>query len=51
MSSLKVPVRPSPMHTLNAPPPARLRIPVIISLPQLGEVEKHIADFVKQDSG
>jgi len=39
------------MHTLNSPPPARLRIPVIISLPQLGEVEKHIADFVKQDWG
>ncbi len=46
---LRVPVRPSPQHTLNPPPPARLRIPVVINLPNLSEVEKHLADFAKED--
>ncbi len=44
-----VPVRPAPLHTLNAPPPARLRIPVVVSLPKLSTVEKHLAEFVKAD--
>src|SRR5580692_1372535 len=48
-SSLMVPVRPSPQHTLNQPPPARLRIPVVVSLPKLSIVEKHLAEFVKAD--
>ncbi len=48
-SSLMVPVRPAPLHTLNTPPPARLRIPVIVSLPKLSSVEKHLAEFVKAD--
>ena len=48
-SSLMVPVRPSPLHTLNTPPPARLRIPVVVSLPKLSSVEKHLAEFVKED--
>ena len=46
---LRVPVRPSPLHTLKPPPRARLRIPVVINLPQLSEVEKHLAEFVKTD--
>jgi hypothetical protein len=46
---LRVPVRPSPLHTLKLPPPARLRIPVVVNLPQLNEVEKHLAEFVKDD--
>jgi hypothetical protein len=48
-SSLMVPVRPAPLHTLNQPPPARLRIPVIVSLPKLSIVEKQLAEFVKTD--
>ncbi len=46
---LRVPIRPAPVHTLNPPPPARLRIPVVVNLPQLSDVEKHLAQFVKND--
>jgi hypothetical protein len=48
-SSLMVPVRPAPLHTLNQPPPARLRIPLVVSLPKLSSVEKHLAEFMKED--
>ena len=48
-SPLKVPVRPAPMRTLAPPPPARLRIPVVVTLPQVGDVEKHIVNFLKED--
>jgi hypothetical protein len=46
---LRVPVRPAPLHTLKSPPPARLRIPVVVNLPRLSDVEKHLAEFVKDD--
>jgi hypothetical protein len=46
---LRVPVRPAPVHTLNLPPPARLRIPIVVALPSLGDVEKHLSEFVKED--
>lgn len=48
-SSLKVPIRPSPMHSLKPPPPARLRIPVVVMLPKFSDVEKHMAEAVKAD--
>jgi hypothetical protein len=48
-SSLMVPVLPAPVHTLKQPPPARLRIPLVVSLPELNSVEKHLAEFVKED--
>lgn len=48
-SSLMVPVRPSPMHSLNPPPPARFRIPVVLPLPNMADVEKHVSEFVKED--
>jgi hypothetical protein len=48
-SALMVPVRPSPMHTLPAPPPARLRIPVIVALPELKDVEKEMARAAEED--
>jgi len=48
-SPLMVPVRPSPMHSLNQPPAARFRIPVVLPLPSVGEVEKHVSEFVKED--
>ncbi len=48
-TSLKVPIRPSPAHNLAAPPPARFRIPVVVILPKLSEVEKHLAEVVKED--
>lgn len=50
-SPLKIPVRPSPMHSLKPPPPARLRIPVVIPLPKLSDLEKHISEAVKEDLG
>jgi hypothetical protein len=48
-SPLLVPVRPSPVHTLAPPPPARLRIPLVVSLPSVKEMEEYISDFVKED--
>ncbi|HXL74018.1 MAG TPA: DUF4403 family protein [bacterium] len=48
-SPLLVPVRPSPVHTLSSPPPARLRIPLVVALPSLKEMEEHISNFVKED--
>jgi hypothetical protein len=47
-SPLMVPVRPSPMHTLKSVPRAKLRIPVIVELPKMSEVEKHMASAVKE---
>ncbi len=48
-SSLMVPVRPAPVHTLKSPPPARLLIPLVVKLPKLTDVEKHLAEFAKKD--
>lgn len=48
-SPLKVPVRPAPPHAAAQPPLARLRIPVVVSLPQLADVEKKIRTFFKSD--
>ena len=48
-SALMVPIRPSPMHTLKDVPPAKLRIPLVIALPKMAEVEKHLAQFMKTD--
>jgi hypothetical protein len=48
-SSLLVPVRPSPIHTLAPPPRARLRIPLVVSLPGVKKMEEYISDFVKED--
>lgn len=48
-SALMVPVRPSPMHTLPSPPPARLRLPVVVDLPDLKDVEKEMARSLKED--
>lgn len=50
-SSLMIPVRPSPRHVLPLPPPSRLRIPVVIPLPKLSDVEKHLSEVVKADIG
>ena len=50
-SSLKVPVRPSPQHSLQQPPPARLRIPVVVELPKLSDMEKHLAEAIHKDLG
>lgn len=48
-SSLRVPIRPSPNHSLNTLPAARLRIPVVIPLPKFSDMEKHLAEAVKTD--
>lgn len=48
-SPLMVPVRPAPHHNLEQPAVAHLRIPVVVKLPSLAEVEKRLSDFVKQD--
>jgi hypothetical protein len=48
-SALMVPVRPSPMHSLKPVPPAKLRIPLVVSLPPLNEMEKHLTEFMKED--
>jgi hypothetical protein len=48
-SALMVPVRPSPMHTLTAPSVAYFRVPVIVELPKLNDVEKEMARVMKAD--
>ncbi len=48
-SALMVPVRPSPMRTLKRVPDAKLRIPLVVALPKMEEMEKHLAQFVKDD--
>ncbi len=48
-SSLMVPIRPAPIHTLKSPPPARLLIPLVVKIPKLTDVEKHLAEFAKKD--
>jgi hypothetical protein len=48
-SSLYIPPSPSPAHTLKDPPPAKLRIPIVVVLPGLQEIEKHMADALKKD--
>ena len=48
-SPLMVPVRPSPMHSIDALPVARFRIPVVVPLPNMRDVEKHVSEFVKDD--
>lgn len=48
-SPLMVPVRPSPRHALPLPPASRLRIPVVIPLPKLADVEKKLSEELKQD--
>lgn len=48
-SPLMVPVRPSPRQALPLPPASRLRIPVVIPLPKLSDVEKRLSEAVKED--
>src|ERR1700688_3094445 len=48
-SPLLVPPAPSPMHSLKPPPPAKLRIPIVIILPNLQQIETHLADALKED--
>jgi len=50
-SPLMIPVRPSPRHALPPPPPSRLRIPVVIPLPKLSDVEKRLSEAVRADIG
>ncbi len=49
VSPLMIPVRPAPPHVLPKPPASRLRIPVVIPLPKLSDVEKRLSEAVKQD--
>jgi hypothetical protein len=46
-SALMVPVRPSPRHTLAAVPAAKLRIPLVVSLPRMSLIEEHMAKSLK----
>jgi hypothetical protein len=46
-----VPIRPSPMRTLKSVPAAKLRIPLVVALPKMEDMEKHLAQFVKEDWG
>lgn len=48
-SSLYIPPRPSPAHSLPQPPITKLRIPIVVILPNLKDVEKHLDDAMKKD--
>lgn len=48
-SSLYIPPRPSPMHSLDKPQISKLRIPIVVILPSLKDVEKHLDDALKKD--
>ncbi len=49
-SSLLVPPSPSPIHSLPKPPEAKLRIPIVVVLPSLKEVEKHLSEALQADA-
>jgi hypothetical protein len=49
-SSLYIPPRPSPMHSLEKPQVAKLRIPIVVILPSLKDVEKHLDEALKKDA-
>jgi hypothetical protein len=49
-SPLLVPPAPSPMHSLKPPPPAKLRIPIVVILPNLKDIETHLSDALKEDA-
>jgi len=49
-SSLLVPPAPSPMHSLPRPQDAKLRIPIVVILPSLKDIETHLSDALKDDA-
>lgn len=46
-----VPVRPSPMRTLQPVPQAKLRIPLVVALPKMEVMEQHLSEWAKEDMG
>ncbi|HTA75923.1 MAG TPA: DUF4403 family protein [bacterium] len=48
-SALLVPPSPSPERPIEAPQKAKLRIPIVIILPNLQQIETHLADALKED--
>lgn len=48
-SPLLVPPSPSPDRPMGKLPPTKLRIPIVIILPNLQQIETHLADALKED--
>ena len=48
--SLYIPPQASPIHSLPDPPPAKLRIPIVVILPSLKDVEAHLDEALKADA-
>jgi len=49
-SSLYIPPEPSRVRSLPDPPPAKLRIPIVVILPSLKAVEAHLDEALKADA-